>query len=1203
MRYIFLIIFTLSTFFSFSQDEKRLALVIGNANYDKGELKNPVNDARLIASTLDSLEFDVILKENLATKRDMTAAIREFGSKRSEYDVAFVYYAGHGIQVDDENFLLPTKEIFDEEFDVLDYGVSVQNIMRYLRAQTNEVNILILDACRNNPYESNFERTRSLGKGRGLAKIPPPTGSLIAFSTDSGQTAPDGEGDNSVYTISLAKNMLLEDTSIDQVFRNVRAEVLMETENEQRPVEATQLTGKTFILRPGTFEKEYAIVREIIDGEGDEANNYLKGLEYVTLMLNKNPIDKEAVKLAGELYEKLENYDEALEYINLSIELDPNYGISNRYVAKGYFLNEYFDNEEEALINYNKGIELDTARANSYYWRGLFYDEKENFDLAIADYNKAIELDPTESRSYFRIAYIYDAQLEQNDQALNTYFGYLEKFGSLDGGIYNNIALIYYDLKDFNKAIEYYDLGIKKNNARSLRNKALMLYQDLNDPEGALDLYNQAVEIDPENQYNYYARAEYFSDQDKWQLALEDYKKSFELNQELSNVVFRIAYVYGVLDEYDLQLSTYMKFLENFGEDRVVYNNMALIYAYDLEDYDKAIEYYDLSINLARKSNQEYTLAIRNKAELLYREFNKSEEAMELLNLAIEVEPENPSNYKDRSDCYEYYDEWELALADLIKALELDPDDGGIYFDLAIAYGNLNQLDLELSTYLEYLERFGEDITVYNNIAVIYEEKEDYDKAIEYYDLCIKENDDRSIRNKAELLYNKLGKTEEALELFNQAVELEPENPANYAFRADYYFDLDKWELALEDYKKTTELNPESARALFRTAYAYGELNEYDLQLSTYINCLKTFGEDRVVYNNMALIYAYDLDEFDKAIEYFDLSINYSRTTGKEYPIAIRNKAELLYTEFNKPEEALELFSLAIELDPENPSNYEFRAEYFSDQDKWQLALEDYKKSSELNPEYSYYKSLIALSYFELEDYENSLNTYLEYLEKFGESSWIYNRIGNVFEEGYKNYEKAIEYYDFSVSYEDNSYAHERKGIIYQNSNRYDEALSEFSRVQEFSPEISSSYFYLINLYISYDKFEEAIEVSKKLIDLSPEDPDIYYKLSLIHEKQDDYVKAIHASNISIARFGLGNYYVGSIDNSDNKLVKEDMYQHRISLYKTKGMNDFVCEDLNTLKELIIAKSIDEEDKNSKLKELEKFAGMSVAELNNCSVN
>ena len=128
------ILYTFCLLLSFSvssQEEKRLALVIGNANYDKGSLDNPVNDARLIASTLDSLDFDVILKENLGTKREMTLAIREFGIKRSEYDVAFIYYAGHGVQVDDENFLLPTKEEFLSENDILDFGVSVQNIMRY----------------------------------------------------------------------------------------------------------------------------------------------------------------------------------------------------------------------------------------------------------------------------------------------------------------------------------------------------------------------------------------------------------------------------------------------------------------------------------------------------------------------------------------------------------------------------------------------------------------------------------------------------------------------------------------------------------------------------------------------------------------------------------------------------------------------------------------------------------------------------------------------------------------------------------------------------------------------------------------------------------------------------------------------------------------------------------------------------------------
>ena len=256
---LFLMLLIASSYYS--QEEKRLALVIGNANYDKGTLKNPVNDAKLVAKTLDSLNFDVILKKNLEYRSQFVRAIREFGQKRAEYDIAFVYYAGHGIQVDNENFLLPTKEEFMSQDDVLDFGVSVQNVLRYLESESEKVNILILDACRDNPFEVEWNATRSL-KGSGLAKIPPPTGSLIAFSTDAGSTAADGESENSVYCKSLCKNFLLEDVSIDQVFRNVRSDVLKNTNNKQRPVESSQLTGETYFINQKYLSNEIHLFQE-----------------------------------------------------------------------------------------------------------------------------------------------------------------------------------------------------------------------------------------------------------------------------------------------------------------------------------------------------------------------------------------------------------------------------------------------------------------------------------------------------------------------------------------------------------------------------------------------------------------------------------------------------------------------------------------------------------------------------------------------------------------------------------------------------------------------------------------------------------------------------------------------------------------------------------------------------------------------------
>ena len=137
--------------------------------------------------------------------------------------------------------------------------MSVQDIMMYLTSMTNQVNILVLDACRDNPFEANWNKTRSI-KGGGLAKIPPPTGSLIAFSTDAGNTAADGDGKNSVYCQSLCENMLLENTSLDQVFRNVRSYVLRLTNNNQRPVESSQLTGSVYYLVKSNYEKEFKLI-------------------------------------------------------------------------------------------------------------------------------------------------------------------------------------------------------------------------------------------------------------------------------------------------------------------------------------------------------------------------------------------------------------------------------------------------------------------------------------------------------------------------------------------------------------------------------------------------------------------------------------------------------------------------------------------------------------------------------------------------------------------------------------------------------------------------------------------------------------------------------------------------------------------------------------------------------------------------------
>ena len=530
MRNVFTALLFFISISLFSQEEKRLALIIGNANYDKGELKNPVNDARLIASTLDSLDFDVILKENLENRTDFIRSIREFGNKRSEYDVAFVYYAGHGIQVDDENFLLPTKEEFSSEEDVLDFGVSVQNIMRYLRAQTNEVNILILDACRDNPFESNWNTTRSL-KGGGLAKIPPPTGSLIAFSTDSGQTAPDGDGDNSIYTISLAKNMLLEDTSIDQVFRNVRSEVLAQSNGEQRPVEATQLTGQTFYLKKlskiflinkinknlieNNIERAFSLSNELILRFPDDAYGYIKLAQSFQLnndIENSKLNYKKAIKINPSIDEiyfcKVSNSEDEAERIGLAqiyyntnpnaweeiflkyYNLNVNNPLSNLLLGQLY----YFYNPEKSKIYFEKGVKF----SENFKIPSLFFNDSDNellylnknwlvyalttlgeYDLGI-EYAEELEKSAlTEYRKATAISAKAEIYLLKQDTigAIKYFEKAIEKvsepvtLGFLSD-LYEQIALRTGSIDDLNQAFFYANEAINQNKIES-RSKAL----------------------------------------------------------------------------------------------------------------------------------------------------------------------------------------------------------------------------------------------------------------------------------------------------------------------------------------------------------------------------------------------------------------------------------------------------------------------------------------------------------------------------------------------------------------------------------------------------------------------------------------------------------------------------------------------------------------------------------------------------------
>ena len=217
---------------------KRIALVIGNGAYENApHLKNPTNDATDIAGYLVKAGFTVDHGTNL-TQRQMKAMIREFGQKLKAGGHGLFYFAGHGVQLRGRNYLIPVDANIQSESDVEDQGVDTNLMLGIMDEAGNGLNVVILDACRNNPFGRSFRSASN-----GLAQMDAPSGTLIAYATAPGSVASDGKERNGLYTQELLKNMLTPGLTIEEVFKRVRIAVRNATGGQQTPWESSSLTG------------------------------------------------------------------------------------------------------------------------------------------------------------------------------------------------------------------------------------------------------------------------------------------------------------------------------------------------------------------------------------------------------------------------------------------------------------------------------------------------------------------------------------------------------------------------------------------------------------------------------------------------------------------------------------------------------------------------------------------------------------------------------------------------------------------------------------------------------------------------------------------------------------------------------------------------------------------------------------------------
>ena len=219
-------------------DERRLALIIGNAAYESAPLRNPVNDARAMTTTLRSLGFEVTALEN-ASLTEMKRAIDDFGDAlRSKGGVGLFYFSGHGIQINGRNFIIPVGARVKGERDVEYESVDAGRVLGKMEDAGNRMNLVILDACRDNPFARSFRSAAS-----GLASLDAASGTFIAYATAPGRTADDGTGANGLYTEQLIRYMKTPGLKVEDVFKRVRIDVEKSSGGKQVPWESSSLKG------------------------------------------------------------------------------------------------------------------------------------------------------------------------------------------------------------------------------------------------------------------------------------------------------------------------------------------------------------------------------------------------------------------------------------------------------------------------------------------------------------------------------------------------------------------------------------------------------------------------------------------------------------------------------------------------------------------------------------------------------------------------------------------------------------------------------------------------------------------------------------------------------------------------------------------------------------------------------------------------
>ena len=446
----------------FAQAGKRVALVIGNSEYQNtSPLKNPVNDANLMTSSLRGSGFEVTKILN-ADFKTMKRAMLDFGRDlRNSPEAGLFYYAGHGVQVRGENYLIPVNAQISDEDEVDLEAININSFLRVMNSSSSAINIVVLDACRNNPFARSF---RSVS--RGLAPVDAPKGTYIAYATAPGDVAADGKGDNSPYSVALAKAIKQGGITIEQVFKQARKSVLETTDAKQVPWETSSITGNFFfrereevVEKPPVIEKPI-ITKPIINNNSQARNEAENVYKQIKDSKNVEVLEIFAKQFPDSIYTKfIQVRIKTLKQANLQNDKPPKENDANDNNYNSVNLAEIMTKAEAAYDkqNYKEAARLFTIATDKGQGRAAFFLGYQ--------YDKGLGV----KQDFLEAARIYKIAADQNQAGAIVNLGLLYDNGQGVSQDYNEAARLYKKAVALNESNAMYKLGRLHNSGLGVR--------------------------------------------------------------------------------------------------------------------------------------------------------------------------------------------------------------------------------------------------------------------------------------------------------------------------------------------------------------------------------------------------------------------------------------------------------------------------------------------------------------------------------------------------------------------------------------------------------------------------------------------------------------------------------------------------------------------------------------------------------------